>query len=94
MRFPVVCSDIAGYREVVRDGREGSLVPAGEPHSLATALLRLMGDAELRGTMSAAGLRRAAEFDWAVVTRTVEAYYFAVRARVASATAAGASHQR
>jgi phosphatidyl-myo-inositol alpha-mannosyltransferase len=75
---PVVCSDIAGYREVIRDGCEGLLVPPADASALAAALLRLLGDRQLRGEMSAAGVRRAVDFDWANVTRRVEAYYFRV----------------
>lgn len=75
---PVVCSDIAGYREVIRNGCEGLLVPPADPLALATALLRLLGDRQLRGEMGAAGVRRAVDFDWANVTRRVEAYYFRV----------------
>jgi phosphatidyl-myo-inositol alpha-mannosyltransferase len=74
----VVCSDIAGYREVIRDGCEGLLVPPADASALAAALLRLLGDRQLRGEMSAAGVRRAVDFDWANVTRRVEAYYFRV----------------
>ena len=35
---PVVASDIAGYRDVVRDGVDGVLVPPADPQALAEAL--------------------------------------------------------
>ncbi|MCW3019927.1 MAG: Phosphatidylinositol alpha-mannosyltransferase, partial [Solirubrobacterales bacterium] len=35
---PVLASDIPGYRDVVRDGTDGLLVPAGDPLALAEAL--------------------------------------------------------
>ena len=38
---PVIASDIAGYRDVVRDGVDGVLVPPGDPLALANALLDL-----------------------------------------------------
>lgn len=77
---PVVCSDIAGYRDVVRGGREGLLVPPAEAGALAVALRCLLGDAGLRARLGAAGRRRAATFDWEVVTARVEAFYAAVLA--------------
>jgi phosphatidylinositol alpha-mannosyltransferase len=77
---PVVCSDIAGYREVVRRGQEGLLVPPADPPALATALLRLLADGALRAEMGAAGVQRAAEFDWAVVTQRIEECYVAAHA--------------
>src|SRR5207248_7772675 len=43
---PVVASDIAGYREVLRAG--GVLVPPGDPVALSAALDRLLGDAAER----------------------------------------------
>jgi hypothetical protein len=58
---------------------------AGDPPTLAAARLRLLGDAELRCRMSMAGLCRAAEFDWTLVTQQVEAYYLAVLARAVAA---------
>jgi phosphatidylinositol alpha-mannosyltransferase len=74
---PVVCSDIAGYREVVRDGVEGLRVPPCDEPALAAALLRLLADDSLRRRLGSAGVWRAAEFDWAVVTQRVEAFYLA-----------------
>ena len=38
---PVVASDIAGYRDVVRDGVDGVLVPPADPAALGEALLDL-----------------------------------------------------
>ena len=37
---PVVASDIAGYRDVVRDGVDGMLVPAADPSALGEACAR------------------------------------------------------
>jgi glycosyltransferase involved in cell wall biosynthesis len=49
---------------VVRDGREGLLVPAGEVGRLAEAMERLGTDPELRAALAIAARRRAEEFDW------------------------------
>ncbi len=39
MGVPVVASDVAGNREIVRDGETGRLVAAGDPHAAARAIL-------------------------------------------------------
>lgn len=44
---PVVASDVGGLAEVVQDGVSGLLVPPDDPPALASALLRLLCDAEL-----------------------------------------------
>ena len=84
---PIVCSDIHGYKGVVRRGREGLLVPPREPRELAVALERLLRDPALREQMGAAGQARAEEFSWPRVTAKVEEYYgFVIRRLAASGT--------
>jgi phosphatidylinositol alpha-mannosyltransferase len=72
---PVVASDIAGYREVVRDGVEGLLVPAGDSQALAAALHRVLTDGQLAQRLREAGRARALQFSWASVVDRIEAVY-------------------
>jgi phosphatidyl-myo-inositol alpha-mannosyltransferase len=81
---PIVCSDIHGYKGVVRRGREGILVRPGEPRSLAVAIDRLLRDPALREQMGAAGLERAEQFSWPSVAARVEDYYGFVIRRLAA----------
>jgi glycosyltransferase involved in cell wall biosynthesis len=57
--IPVIASRIGGIPELVEDGREGLLVPAGDVDALALALGRLDADADLAGRLGAAGRERA-----------------------------------
>ena len=59
---PVVASDIAGYRDVVRHGRDGILVPGGDAVELGEALRSLAADPALRACMGEAARERAARF--------------------------------
>jgi phosphatidyl-myo-inositol alpha-mannosyltransferase len=72
---PVVASDIAGYRDVVSDGRHGVLVPPGDAEALGNALLELASDPERRADMARAARERAERFAWPNVAREVEAVY-------------------
>jgi glycosyltransferase involved in cell wall biosynthesis len=45
---PVISTAIGGVAEVVRDGENGLLVPAGDPAALAGAIERYLGDAALQ----------------------------------------------
>ena len=56
---PVVATDIPGTRDVVADGAEGLLVPAGDAPALAGALERVLGDPALRERLGQAGRARA-----------------------------------
>jgi phosphatidylinositol alpha-mannosyltransferase len=80
----IVCSDIHGYKGVVRRGREGLLVPPRKPKALAAAIGTLIADPELRERMGAEGEARAAEFSWERVTAKVDDYYGFVIRRLAA----------
>jgi glycosyltransferase involved in cell wall biosynthesis len=57
----VVASDCGGNRELVSGREVGLLIPASDPAALATALLQLLGDADLRARMGRAGRQRVVE---------------------------------
>jgi glycosyltransferase involved in cell wall biosynthesis len=65
---PIVCSDILGFRDVVRHGREALMVPRDDPEALANALVHLLDDEALRLRLGETGRVRALEYDWRYVT--------------------------
>jgi phosphatidylinositol alpha-mannosyltransferase len=80
----IVCSDIHGYKGVVRRNEDALLVPPGNSKVLAAALARVLSDDELRDAMARSGLARAQEYSWERVTAKVEDYYGFVIRRLAS----------
>jgi phosphatidylinositol alpha-mannosyltransferase len=81
---PIICSDIHGYKGVVRRGEEALLVPPRDSKAIAAATLKLLRDDELRARMGAAGIARAQDFSWERVTAKVDDYYGFVIRRLAA----------
>ncbi len=76
---PVVASDIAGYRDVARDGVDSLLVPPADAAALGEALRELAFDPERRLRMGVAARERAERFAWShVAEEVVDAYEDAV----------------
>lgn len=73
---PIIASDYGGLTEIVTDGVEGLIAEAGTVAPLASAMRRLLDDAELRQRMGVAGRKRVLrEFTVQVFAeRTIEAY--------------------
>jgi phosphatidyl-myo-inositol alpha-mannosyltransferase len=61
---PVVASDIPGYRDVVRDGRDGVLTGPGNALALAEALRALSLDPAGRERMARSARERAERYAW------------------------------
>jgi len=80
---PIICSDIHGYRGVVRRERDGILVEPGNADALAASIRRLIDDPALRAQLSRAGEERAQLFTWERVGQAVEEYYGFVIRRLA-----------
>jgi phosphatidylinositol alpha-mannosyltransferase len=72
---PVAASDIAGYRDVVRDGVDGLLVPRGDATELAEGLRDLWLEPERREEMAAAAFEHAGRYAWPRVAGEVMEVY-------------------
>ena len=72
---PVVCSDIPGYRDVVRDDVEGRLVAPGDPAVLGEAIRALAVRRRHREDLAVAARERAERFAWPHVAEEVEHAY-------------------
>lgn len=78
---PIVASDIAGYRDVARHGREAVLVGAGDAPALRDALHRVLDDSELGAELVEAGAARAATFSMERLAERYVSLYEAVLER-------------
>ena len=72
---PVVASNIDGYRDVVAHQRNGLLVPARDPSSIAAAIADVIDDPGLARRLSGAGKLVAEDHRWQRVASEVEDYY-------------------
>ncbi|HEX6674809.1 MAG TPA: glycosyltransferase family 4 protein [Actinomycetes bacterium] len=75
MGLPVVCSDIGGYRDLVRDDHEGLLVPPRDPEALARALGSLLDNPARRAALAEVARASAERYAWPVVAKDVAAVY-------------------
>ena len=73
--LPVVATGIPGYREVVRDGVEGLLVPPSSPDRTAAAVGAVLDDPDLAKRLGEAGRARAERYSWDGVVGEIEAAY-------------------
>jgi glycosyltransferase involved in cell wall biosynthesis len=72
----IVATDVGGIPDAVSDGRNGLLVPPGEPQALAGAVERLLGDGDLRKRLGGAARETAGEhFSLEYVVRRTEELY-------------------
>jgi phosphatidylinositol alpha-mannosyltransferase len=78
--LPIVASDIAGYRDVARNGLEAILVPPGNADALAAGVRRVLADPDLAASLGARGAVRARDFHWDTVTDRILAVYDTVLA--------------
>jgi len=72
---PVVASDIAGYRDVVRDGVDGLLVPRGDATALAETLRALALAPERTAALGAAAGASAERYAWPKVAAQIAVAY-------------------
>lgn len=72
---PVVCSDIPGFRDVVRHEREALMFRRGDVGALADSIVRLLEDKALGERLGKTGRQVAAAYSWQRVTGSVLEVY-------------------
>jgi phosphatidylinositol alpha-mannosyltransferase len=72
---PVIASAIAGYSDVVNDGRDGILIPPADPQRLAEELQRLHHRPDFRQELGRAAREEAARYAWPQIAGQVERVY-------------------
>jgi glycosyltransferase involved in cell wall biosynthesis len=88
MGLPVITTDVGGIREIVIDGENGFLVPAGDEGALLEPLRALIADTELRRRLGSSG-RRSVETKFNLKTMAETTVEFLVKA----ATTRGARNE-
>jgi phosphatidylinositol alpha-mannosyltransferase len=72
---PVVASDLPGYANVARAGRDALLVPPGDARALSAALQQVLADPACADELVASGEQRANQFSMEhLAERYVELY--------------------
>jgi predicted metal-dependent phosphoesterase TrpH/glycosyltransferase involved in cell wall biosynthesis len=90
---PVV-SDLELYRELAEDGEAGLLFPPGDFQTLRAQVARVLGEAQLRESLTRRGADSAAAKSWSTVADKVEAVYERVAARRQDDSGDGAARKR
>jgi FkbM family methyltransferase len=62
--IPLVTTDSGGVRDYAQQGITALLVKPGDPNALADAIFKLIGNTELRASLSRAGIAKAHQFAW------------------------------
>jgi len=73
--LPIITTSAPGCCEVVRDGEDALMVPPSDAAALAGAMAEFLDKPEEREAWRKKAGRRAAEFDWAGITRLYVAEY-------------------
>ena len=80
--LPVIASRVGAAPQMIEDGVNGLLVPPGDPDALASALERLLKDADLRGALgSRAADHVRSKYSLPTVVDRIEARYAAITSR-------------
>lgn len=73
--LPIVASNIAGYSQVMTDGREGLLVPPRDPVGVADGICSVLQDRKMAAALGAAGVETAQRYAWSRVAEQVLEFY-------------------
>lgn len=75
----VVATNVGGAHDVIANGENGLLVPAGDAAAMADAVTSLLADGERAASIAARAAATARTYTWERVARETAAFYEAVR---------------
>ena len=61
---PIIVTNVGDFPNIVKNGREGFVVPPKNPRALADALIKILEDDKLRKKMERNALKKAEELSW------------------------------
>ncbi len=73
--LPVVVSDLAAFKCIIREGANGIVVKRNDEHNLAEAIIYLLQNDDVRKRMGQEGRRRAECYSWDTIAAELEGVY-------------------
>ncbi len=73
--IPVVASAVGGLLSLVVDGSTGRLIVGRDPADYAKAVAQILGDSDLRSSMSAAAVAHARRYTWSMAAARLRRLY-------------------
>lgn len=64
----IIATAVGGVPEIIKDGKNGVLVPPSAPNKLAQAIIELLSNSEMRGELSKAAVKDIEGFSWDKIT--------------------------
>lgn len=77
----ILASDIPGYRKVMENGQQGWFFHPCDQKDLASKLLSLLREPDLRSRMGKHGRQTALSYDWRIIANRVSDYYHEILIR-------------
>lgn len=75
MGTPVIASEVGGLAFLVRDGRNGFLVPSRDPEALAERIFTLLQDSNCRNQLGRQAREHALSYDWSKIAARILGLY-------------------
>ena len=74
-KLPIITTDAPGCRDLIRNGKDGIMVPSDDALRLAEEMIKVMSDPEIRADLSKRAWMRAQDFSWnSVVDQYIDVY--------------------
>ncbi len=74
-KVPIVASDIARYKEIIKDGENGVLFKSGDPQSLSDSMSRLLSTRSFSEGVSNRAFALVQDYDWAKISNDYFSLY-------------------